>query len=447
MSTEIKVIQFGTGNFLRAFFAPLVAQLNHQNKWDGKICMVQSTGTEKIDSLKSFSFDYPLWTVGKSGSDIINSEEIIDIIKDGIALPRDQNSLINYSRSKSLQWIVSNVTEAGFVLTDENELTGFPKSFPARLTFILWERYSFFQGDPDSGIQVLPFELIENNGQKLRQMVIEQASKWKLSKAFFTWLDKNCNFYNTLVDRIVPGKPSELTLNKFHNTKLAHPFRVQTEPYFFLAIEKNKNQISEIPFLNSDFPILLVDNIAPYSLRKVRILNGAHTAMVAMGVPKGIQTVGDFMENQSTFNWLEEMILQEVIPCLPLDQEELKAYTEEIWDRFRNPFVKHKLSDISLNSMAKLKERILKSIEVYYEKNKRLPPKLAKAFCSMIKFYLEDPDKVRDTESVKTIFSDGLLFSNKEDQATFILSQKSLWNKDLNEIEGFSRLLSRYLEE
>lgn len=448
MLTEIKVIQFGTGNFLRAFFEPLVAQLNNQNKWDGKICMVQSTGTEKIDSLKSFSFQYPLWTVGKSGSDIINSEEIIDVIKDGIALPRDQNSLINYSRSKSLQWIVSNVTEAGFVLSDENELTEeFPKSFPARLCLILWDRYSFYEGDPESGIQILPFELIENNGQKLRYMVIEQASKWKLPKAFFTWLDENCIFYNTLVDRIVPGKPSEFTLNKFHDTKSGHPFRVQTEPYFFLAIEKNKNQISDVPFLNSDFPITLVDNIAPYSLRKVRILNGAHTAMVALGLPKGIQTVGDFMKNQSTFNWLKEMIFQEVIPCLPLDQEELKAYTEEIWDRFRNPFVDHKLSDIALNSMAKLKERILKSIEDYYEKNKRLPPKLAEAFCSMIKFYLENPDKVRDTESVKTIFSAAQVLPNKLDQATFILSQKELWNKDLNEIDDFSSFLSSYLED
>ena len=447
MSTEINIIQFGTGNFLRAFFEPLVAQLNHKNKWNAKICMVQSTGTEKIDSLKANSFQYPVWTVGKLGLDIINSEEKIDVIKDGIALARDKNSLIDYSKSKALQWIVSNVTEAGFVLGEEDELPTFPKSFPARITLMLWERFSFFQGEAKSGVQILPFELIENNGEKLRLMVIEQAKKWNLSSDFFKWLDANCIFYNSLVDRIVPGEPSEITLNNFHTTKLAHPFRVQTEPYFFLAIEKNKNQSLEVPFLDADFPVLLVDNISPYGLRKVRILNGAHTAMVAIGMTKGIQTVGEFMDNKLAFRWLSEMMHEEVIPLLPLAKDELILYTEEIWDRFRNPFVEHRLSDISLNSMAKLYERILKSIEDYYAKNQKLPSKLVEVFSSMIKYYLEKPKEIRDTDKVKAIFSIARSLADKEKQSHFILSQKELWQRDLNEIKGFTSKLSSYLDE
>lgn len=440
-SAEINIIQFGTGNFLRAFIAPVFQDLKDRKLANPAICIVESTGSGTTASLAEEQFRYPVWTTGIQNGKEVNEEVAIDCIQSGISLPEDHHVLMNLATNPSLEWILSNVTEAGFVLQNEEPLPSFPASFPARLTYLLLTRYQEFQGDTNRGLQILPCELIESNGKKLREMVIRQAGLWQVGAGFLQWLDTSTTFYNSLVDRIVPGKPSTESLAR-HAPKLSeHPFRVQAEPYFLLALSgKPKQALTLDPFV-SNLNVVQVDTVRPFAERKVKILNGAHIAMVALGLPKGIQTVSEFMKNEGLFTELEAMIREEVIPFISQDPEQLREYAQEIWDRFRNPFIVHQLQAISLNSIAKLTPRIIESMESYYKDRGQVPKRLSSVLIAILLRYLQYPELIRDTAEVQEIFAQARRKISASEKAEFILAHPKLWSRNLLEFKGLKAML------
>ncbi|MBN7811922.1 tagaturonate reductase [Algoriphagus sp. H41] len=395
-NSDIQILQFGTGNFLRAFLGSMVQDLKNLDK-NLNICIIQSTNGSGIDRLAAQGFEYNLLVAGFKDGQKVEAIQKLDNVKDGLKLPDEADKFFAFASSTSVKWLVSNVTEAGMVWKNEGPIEEFAESFPARLTQWLYRR---FQTLPQAETVILPCELLPNNGDLLKGFVVDHAKAWNLSEDFLAWLDEKTTFFNSLVDRIVPGFPAHLDLE----LKDSDPFLVQAEPYALWAIQGPASAKDKLPFLESNSEVILAEDIAGYALRKVRILNAAHTAMTGHGMLNGIETVGEWIGDAQREQFLKAMIAEEIIPTMDLDQAALAKYSEEVLDRFRNPFVSHKLSDISLNSIAKLKSRLLPIVTDFQAKNGQLPSRLSQCLLSMILFYLRNPAKIRDGAEVKGWF-------------------------------------------
>lgn len=430
-NNEIHILQFGTGNFLRAFLGSMAEDLLDQGN-PLNICVIQSTSSRAIDRLAAQDFEYNLLVAGFKTGQKVESIRKITSVKDGLKLPDEAEKFFNFASQTSVRWIVSNVTEAGMVWKNEGPMHEFAESFPARLTQWLYRR---FELAPHAETVILPCELLPNNGDLLKSFVLEHSKAWALSADFVTWLDEKVSFFNSLVDRIVPGFPAHLNLD----LKASDPFLVQAEPYALWAIQGVSQDQTKIPFLKSNSEVILAEDIAGYSLRKVRILNASHTAMTGHGLLNGIETVGEWIENPEREAFLKQILAEEIIPSMDLDQSALGSYAEEVLDRFRNPFVAHKLSDISLNSIAKLKSRILPIIVDFQTKRGHFPTKLSECLLSMLLFYLKNPAKIRDGEDIKSWFEDA---SGKDSELENLKQATKEW---LN-LEWNSDLEAAYLK-
>lgn len=393
---DIQILQFGTGNFLRAFLGSMVQDLTEAGN-PLNICMIQSTPGQSIDRLAAQNYKYHLLVAGFKNGKEVESTSLITCVKAGLKLPHDVEKFFAYSASSSVKWIVSNVTEAGMVWKDEASFETFAASFPGRLTQWLYKRY---ESIPEAKTVILPCELLPNNGELLKGFVLNHAKAWNLAAEFTEWIEENVTFFNSLVDRIVPGFPSHLDLE----LKESDPFLVQAEPYALWAVQGSDSERSKLPFLDSKSEVILAEDISGYALRKVRILNASHTAMTGHGMLNGVETVGEWIGNPEQEKFLKEMIVEEILPTMDLDQDALAMYSDEVLDRFKNPFVSHRLSDISLNSIAKIKSRLVPIILDFQSKNSHFPTRLSGCLLSMILFYLRNPDKIRDGQEVKDWF-------------------------------------------
>jgi tagaturonate reductase len=395
-NSEIQILQFGTGNFLRAFIGSMVQDLNEKDN-TLNICIIQSTSSHSLQRLAAQNYKYNLLVAGfKDGRKI---EEIREItcVKDGLRLPDEAEKFLKFAESTHLKWIISNVTEAGMVMKEEGPFEKIAESFAGRLTQWLYRR---FHTIPQIETVILPCELLPENGLLLKTFVQTHSKNWGLSTDFCSWLDEKVLFLNSLVDRIVPGFPSHLDLK----IKESDSFLVQAEPYALWAIEGPESFRSHLPFLSSDSEVILAEDISGYSLRKVRILNASHTAMTGQGLFSGIETVGEWINSSDREKFLLDIIDNEIIPTMNLNRDDLQKYANDVLDRFRNPFVAHKLSDISLNSIAKIKSRLLPILMEYKEITGHYPPNLSRCLLALTLFYLRNPDKIRDNQEVKSWF-------------------------------------------
>jgi tagaturonate reductase len=374
----------------------MVQDLNDQGK-SLNICIIQSTASKSLEQLATQNYSFNLLVAGYQHGKEVSQIRQISCLKDGLRLPDEEKRFLELASLTSVKWIISNVTEAGMVMKKEGPMEQFAESFAGRLTQWLYRR---FQTIPDCETVILPCELLPNNGDLLKNFILSHSKIWGLPSEFFSWIDSKVIFHNSLVDRIVPGFPSHLDLKE----KEADPFLVQAEPYSLWAIEGKESDQSHLPFLSSRSEVVLAEDISGYSLRKVRILNASHTAMTGHGLLLGIETVGDWIADEEREKFLFDMIREEIIPTIPIDEHELISYGNEVLDRFRNPFVAHKLSDISLNSIAKIKSRLLPVLEDYQNKTSHLPPRLTLCLVALILFYLRNPSKIRDDQTVKEWF-------------------------------------------
>ena len=447
----IKVVQFGEGNFLRAFVDYSFQRLNKEVDFNAGIAMVQPLKDGMVNMINDQDGLYTLFMNGiKKGEKIQDIELITNIVK-AINPYTDFADYLTLAKEEELQFIVSNTTEAGieFLESDTPDMQP-PVSFPAKLTVLLFERFKHFNGDVSKGLTIIPCELIDYNSETLKKCILQYCDLWKLDDSFKTWVSDACTYHSTLVDRIVPGYPrAEI---EEYNNKLEYQDNliVAAEPFFLWAIEGGEALKEKLPFHKTNLNVKIVDDIRPFKMIKVRILNGAHTAMVPFSLLYGNKLVMETVNGSFTGKFVNS-IISEISGTLDMDKNEILAYTEEVMDRFKNPFIKHALADIALNSISKFKVRVLPSLLQYYNANKKLPTNLTFSLACLIQFYKgtwnNEALPVKDSPEVVEAFKDAWQLGNLDLVVTKILANTEFWGEDLTKTDGLAVALVLALNE
>lgn len=409
-----KIIQFGEGGFLRGFFDWMLQKMNDCGATSASAVVVQPIPTGLCDKLTAQGCRYTHIIRGKEGEELTT----IDAISRCVNPYRDFDEYLRLAENPDFRFIVSNTTESGIAFDAEDKFTDTPqRSFPGKLTRLLYRRYELGL----SGFIFLPCELIDRNGDKLKECVLKYAKLWELPSEFSEWIERENAFASTLVDRINTGYPrDEIDKLKLNDELL------NTSEYFHLwVIETDADIEAELPFSKAGLNVIITrDKLELYRTRKVRILNGAHTATVAHALLSGIETVGDCMNDEKMSEYLRRCVFDEIIPTLDLPREELVDYANSVLERFSNPFVKHLWSSISLNSVSKFRVRVLPSILEYKKRFGKTPKTLVFALGRLIELY-------------KTDFSNDapeILDFMKKSTVAEILGNTELWGCDLSEL-------------
>ena len=388
MAFEIKkrperIIQFGEGGFLRGFVDWMVQKLNDNGTYNGNIVVVQPIKDGLCDLLTSQNCGYTHIIRGVEGVD----KTIVNSISRCVKPYDDFAAYLALAENPDFRFVVSNTTEAGIVFSSEDKITDAPpKSFPAKVTLLLKRRFEL--GLP--GFVFLPCELIDRNGDNLKRCVIEYAKLWSLGDEFIAWVEKENVFTNTLVDRINTGYPKDEELDLGYEDKM-----VNTSEYFHLWVIETEYDIeAELPFAKAGLNVIVTKNkLEMYRTRKVRILNGAHTSLTPYALLSGLDTVKSCVDNDVMREHIRKCVFEEIIPTLDLPRDELIEYANGVLERFANPYIKHYLSAISLNSVSKFKVRVLPSILEYIKRYGKMPETLLFAFAKLIEFYKTDMPK------------------------------------------------------
>ena len=458
-----KVLQFGEGNFLRAFVDWMIDKANRDGIYQGSIVLCQPIAQGLKDMINAQDGVYTLAMRGAENGQPVENIEVITSVSRCINPYENYEDLMEIARSADLEVVVSNTTEAGIAYHEGDRLTDRPPvSFPAKVTAFLYERYKAFNGDPRKGLLFLPVELIDNNGAELKRIVLKYAEEWELGQEFTEWVNTANEFTSTLVDRIVTGYPRDEI--SYFEEKLGYKDNIidTSELFNLWVIEGDKKWADKLPVHKTDANVIWTDDVKPYKKRKVRILNGAHTSTVLAAYLAGFDIVGDFMKDDTVRTFMNDVIYKEVIPTLDLPKEELESFAAAVNDRFANPYIKHNLLDIALNSCSKFNARCLPSLLGYVEEKGELPKCLTFSLAAFIKFYQgEWKDGVytgtrkdgtqyplRDDEAVIRFFADAWAENDAEKTAESVLSNKDFWSgKDLTEVPGLKDAVAGYLKE
>ena len=458
-----KVLQFGEGNFLRAFVDWMIDKANRDGIYRGSIVLCQPIAQGLKDMINAQDGVYTLAMRGAENGQPVENIEVITSVSRCINPCENYEDLMEIARSADLEVVVSNTTEAGIAYHEGDRLTDRPPvSFPAKVTAFLYERYKAFNGDPQKGLLFLPVELIDNNGAELKRIVLKYAEEWELGQEFTEWVNTANEFTSTLVDRIVTGYPRDEI--SYFEEKLGYKDNIidTSELFNLWVIEGDKKWADKLPVHKTDANVIWTDDVKPYKKRKVRILNGAHTSTVLAAYLAGFDIVGDFMKDDTVRTFMNDVICKEVIPTLDLPREELESFAAAVNDRFANPYIKHNLLDIALNSCSKFNARCLPSLLGYVEEKGELPKCLTFSLAAFIKFYQgEWKDGVytgtrkdgtqyplRDDEAVIRFFADAWAENDAEKTAESVLSNKDFWSgKDLTEVPGLKDAVAGYLKE
>mgnify|MGYP005762086099 FL=1 len=458
-----KVLQFGEGNFLRAFVDWMIDKANRDGIYRGSIVLCQPIAQGLKDLINAQDGVYTLAMRGAESGQPVENIEVITSVSRCINPCENYEDLMEIARSADLEVVVSNTTEAGIAYHEGDRLTDRPPvSFPAKVTAFLYERYKAFNGDPQKGLLFLPVELIDNNGAELKRIVLKYAEEWELGQEFTEWVNTANEFTSTLVDRIVTGYPRDEI--SYFEEKLGYKDNIidTSELFNLWVIEGDKTWADKLPVHKTDANVIWTDDVKPYKKRKVRILNGAHTSTVLAAYLAGFDIVGDFMKDDTVRTFMNDVIYKEVIPTLDLPKEELESFAAAVNDRFANPYIKHNLLDIALNSCSKFNARCLPSLLGYVEEKGKLPKCLTFSLATFIKFYQgEWKDGVytgtrkdgtqyplRDDEAVIRFFADAWAENDAEKTAESVLSNKDFWSgKDLTEVPGLKDAVAGYLKE
>lgn len=450
-----RVIQFGEGNFLRGFADWIIDEMNEKIDFNSGITIVQPRDKGMIDILNAQEGLYNLYLNGIQDKKVVSNRKLITSVNKGLNLYESYEEFLKLAEDENMRFIISNTTEAGIAINDEDKLEDRPQStYPGKLTSLLYKRYKTFKGDTKKGFILLPCELIEKNGEKLKEAVLHFAKLWNLEDDFILWIESANTFCNTLVDRIVPGYPAsridEITDELGYEDKLV----VDGEIFHLWVIEGPGFVKEEFPADKAGLNVVFTEDLTPYRTIKVRILNGAHTTMVPVSYLYGIDTVRDSVLDEVIGNYIKQAIFEEIAPTLDLDSKEVEKYAEAVLERFENPYIRHELMSISLNSWSKFDTRVVPSITRYYKDKNSLPKKLIFSLASLIMFYRgkreEESIKLSDDqiilEKIENLWSDcnGSEESLKE-LAGKILRDRDILKTDLSGLDGLESLLGRYL--
>lgn len=457
----IKVLQFGEGNFLRGFVDYMIDIANEKGEFDGDIVLVKPIEFGTLDRFRSQECQYTVSLRGIVDGKPAVLNRIVTSVADVVAAHEEYEKYSSYAKLDTLRYIVSNTTEAGIVYDESDKLEmNPPKSFPAKLAKFLYERYQYFNGTMDKGLVMLPVELIDDNGIHLKECVLKQADNWNLEDSFKKWVNEACIFTSTLVDRIITGYPREEDKKLWEEWGYRDELIVTGEPFALWVIESEKDIRGEFPLDKAGLPVIFTDNQKPYKQRKVRILNGAHTSFVLASYLAGNDTVLESMKDELIYKFMRSTIFDEVIPTLSLPEKDLVDFAEAVTTRFNNPYVKHALLSISLNSVSKWRARCMPSFLGYIDKTGTLPKHLTFSLAALMAFYqgTEIRDKalighrngeeynIMDDDAVLKYFAANSTKPSKEFAHGF-LSNTTFFGQNLTQIEGLEDTVAAYLDE
>lgn len=422
-----RVIQFGEGGFLRGFVDYFLYKLNEKGVWDGKVVIVQPIEKGMCEMLSAQNCEYNLYLRGIENGEIINEKTHIDVISRCVNPYTQFDDYLTLAENPDFRFIISNTTEAGIEYLGTEKIDDRPaKSYPAKLTQLLYKRFTLGL----KGFILLPCELIDNNADNLKECIIKYAKLWELGDDFINWINEENHFCNTLVDRIVTGFPKDEAENLWKEIGYQDNLLDTAEIFHLWVIEGHHED--ELPFNKAGYNIVWTDDVKPYKKRKVRILNGGHTSMVLGAYLYGLTTVGECLNDETVHAFLDKCIFDEIIPTLGNTETDVN-FGKAVIERFKNPFIKHQLLSIALNSVSKFAVRVLPTIIEYKEKFAAYPPALTFSMAALISFYRTD--KANDNEEIMAFMKDAKV----ED----IMKRSDYWGQDLSDM---TPLVSEYYD-
>ena len=461
----LRVLQYGEGNFLRAFVDWKIDILNEKSDFNGNVVIVQPLERGLGDMLNEQKGLYTTVLRGVQNGKTVEEFRTINSVEACLNPYHedDYKAYMELASSKDLRFIFSNTTEAGIAYHKGDKLQDKPQSsFPGKVCAFLYKRFQAFKGDNNRGMIIIPCELIDKNGDNLKRIVKQYATEWKLEKKFTTWLDEACDFCNSLVDRIVPGYPKAEAEQLCEKLGYKDNLLVSAEIFHLWVIECHKAfHEDELPFAKAGLNVIWTDDMSFYRTRKVRILNGAHTLTVLAAYQAGLDTVQECIADKTLiYPFMHKGIFDEIIPSMDGSAEMLEAYASDVLERFENPFNPHQLLSISLNSVSKFKTRDLPSLLGYHKKYKKLPKRLVFSLAAMISFYEGTEFEgsalkgnrngetylIQDSPEVLAKFASLYKEKDAEAIAKAVLSDTSWWGTDLTQVEGLQKQVSENLQ-
>ncbi len=443
-----KVIQFGEGNFLRGFVDWIIWNTNRKTDFNASVVVVQPIEKGMVDVLNAQDGLYHLNLQGIDKGRSVDTVEEIDVISRGINPFRDFEDYLKLAEQPEIRFVISNTTEAGIAFDPECRFTDRPaSSYPGKLVQLLHHRFEHFKADTAKGLIIFPCELIFENGRHLEECIRQYIAHWNLGKEFSDWFEKSCNVYSTLVDRITPGYPrdtvEQLTARIGREDKLLD----KAEIFHLWVIEAPQEVSKEFPADKAGLNVMFVPSEAPYHERKVTLLNGPHTVLSPVGYLSGLDTVKECCEDEIVGRFVHKVMYDELMETLNLPKDETKAFADDVMDRFRNPFVKHFVTSIMLNSFPKYKTRDLPGLKTYLERKGTLPQGLVfglAAICTYYKGGKRGQDEIvpNDDPKITGLLSQLWETSDIDKVADGVLGADFIWDEDLRCVKGLKELLA-----
>ena len=446
-----KIIQFGEGNFLRAFIDWIIWKTNQKTDFNASVVIVQPIDRGRVDMLNEQDCLYHLNLQGLDKGEPVDSVDLIDVVSRGVNPYRDFEEYLKLAEQPQMRFIISNTTEAGIAFDPDCKFTDKPAlSYPGKLTQLLYHRYEHFNGDPTKGFIIFPCELIFENGKHLKECIRKYIDLWQLGEGFSEWFENSCGVYSTLVDRIVPGYPRDTAAQLCERVGYQDNLLDKAEIFHLWVIEAPEAVAEEFPAGKAGLNVLFVPSEAPYHERKVTLLNGPHTVLSPVGYLSGLNTVKECCEDPVVGKFVHKVMYEELLPTLNLPENELLQFAGDVMDRFRNPFVKHFVTSIMLNSFPKFRTRDLPGIKTYLERKGELPQGLVFGLAAICTYYKggkrgEDEIVPADDQKIIDLLKDLWATGNVQAVAKGVLGAGFIWDEDLNGIPGLCGLLSKDL--
>ncbi len=455
----VKIMQFGEGNFLRAFIDWIVDSMNKKANFNAGVVVVQPMPFGRVKELSEADGLYTLYLQGINNGQIVKTHQVIDCLEDFINPFTEYQKYLDYAKSEDLEYVVSNTTEAGIAFDpNDTDFTKTPNSFPGKLLAFLKARYDYFDGDLNKGLEIIPCELIDHNGDTLKETLVQLAKHNHMDDAFISWVEHANRYYNTLVDRIVPGYPRNEDKHLWQQLGYIDNNMVVGEIFHLWVIDGKtvKNLEKKFPTKEAGLNVLFVDSIKPYKERKVKILNGSHTCLVPVSYLSGIDTVRETIEDAQLNKFVLDFIFHEVVPTINIPRDQMDSYANSVLERYGNPFVRHELMSIALNSVTKYKTRILPAVLQNLEVLHHFPNHALFSLAALMVFYRgkrgNEDIKLADDAWALDLFNE--LWSNFDGTkascmqiAKHVLSLETHWEVDLTKFDGVLDYVTNCLYE
>ena len=448
-----RIIQFGEGNFLRAFVDWIVYNMNQKTDFNSSVVVVQPIERGMAEWLNGQDCLYHVNLQGRLNGEAVNSLTRIDCISRALN-PYSQNAaFMALADQPEIRFVISNTTEAGIAFDPNCKFSDAPaSSYPGKLTQLLYHRYKTFNGEKDKGLIIFPCELIFLNGHKLKETIYQYIDLWQLGEDFKTWFTECCGVYATLVDRIVPGFPRKEIDSIKEELQYNDNLVVQAEIFHLWVIEAPESVAKEFPADKAGLNVLFVPSEEPYHQRKVTLLNGPHTVLAPVSWLSGVNIVRDACQHEVLEKYIHKVMFEELLETLNLPKEELVKFGNDVMERFNNPFVDHSVVSIMLNSFPKYETRDLPGLKVYLERKGELPKGLVLGLAAIITYYKgyvradgtksEPNDSAEILQLLQNLWATG----STRQVAEGVLAATSIWGEDLNRIPGLTNMVKGFLD-